>query len=165
VQVTLVIAKGQHAGKVIPVKKKQFVIGRHRDCQLSVSSSKISVHHCAILLRKKSVWLRDFDSTNGTFLNGERVSGECELHHGDRVRIGSLTFEVHVDGDAPDPKESMHSTKKVRAVSEDKAASLLHKQSWSEIDEGILTTGPDSAYELTDLKTPAVPASPEEPDE
>lgn len=155
-QVQLVIAKGQHAGKVIPVKKKQFAIGRHRECPLSVSSARISVHHCAILLRKSSVWVRDFDSTNGTYVNDERIVGDRELHHGDLLRVGSLVLEVRIDADAPDHLDKP-STKRSRAVSEDKAASLLHKESWSEIDDGILTVGAESSYELTDLKLPAIP--------
>lgn len=58
--------------------------------------------------------------------------------------------------DAPDVVESAPATKKLRSVTEDKAASLLHKQSWNEIDDGILTTGPESSYELTELKIPSV---------
>ena len=159
----MVIAKGQHTGKIIPVKKKQFVIGRHRDCQLSVSSSKISVHHCAILLRKDSVWVRDFDSTNGTQVNDERIKGDRQLNDGDMLRIGSLVLEVRIDASATNVAEPAPAKKKIRTISEDKAASLLHKGSWSEIDDGILAVGPDSSYELTDLKLPAVPPPAESP--
>ena len=163
-RVNLVIAKGQHAGKVIPVKKKQFVIGRHRDCQLSVSSPKISVHHCAILLRKDSAWVRDFDSTNGTLVNDERIRGDRQLQDGDTLQIGSLRVEVQIDANAADESERPSTKTKIRPVSEDKAASLLHKGSWSEIEEGILSVGPESNYELTDLKIPPVPP-PAEPQE
>ena len=54
----------------------------------------ISRHHCAIVVEQSYVAVRDFGSKNGTYVNGERVVGECELKSGDQLRVGPLEFEI-----------------------------------------------------------------------
>jgi anti-anti-sigma regulatory factor len=49
------------------------------------------------MLREGKVYVRDLGSTNGTYLNEERVRGELELHHGDALRIGPLDFDVEFE--------------------------------------------------------------------
>ena len=75
-KLSLVVASGLHAGKAIPITVPQFVIGRDPQCQLRPASSAISKRHCAIFVRGKEVFIRDFGSTNGTFVNDKLVEGE-----------------------------------------------------------------------------------------
>jgi pSer/pThr/pTyr-binding forkhead associated (FHA) protein len=102
-KVSLVVARGKRKGKVIPVAGEQFVIGRHKECRLKASGSTISQHHCAILQRQGKIFVRDFDSTNGTYVNQKRVQGEQELAPGDLLELGRLAFRVQVDADAEEP--------------------------------------------------------------
>src|SRR5262249_51451030 len=81
-------------GKVLEVKLTQFVIGRDPQCHLRPASPMISKRHCAIIQRDGNVFLRDFGSTNGSFVNDERVQGEVELKHDDRLKVGPLLFSV-----------------------------------------------------------------------
>lgn len=93
----VVLTEGKSAGKVIPVTLAQFVIGRDPDCQLRPASALISKRHCAVLVRGEKVFIRDFDSTNGTFVNDEPVKGERELRPQDKLKAGPLLFEVRIE--------------------------------------------------------------------
>src|SRR5579871_4389690 len=95
-KVSLVVAQGVHKGKVIPIPVAQFVIGRDEGCQLRPASPAISKRHCSIEVRKGKVFVRDFGSTNGTFVNNEQVSGELECNGDEKIRIGPLEFVLKV---------------------------------------------------------------------
>lgn len=98
-QAKLKVVGGKHHGKSIAVPKGKFLIGREQDCQLRPNSELVSRHHCVINIDDFTVRLRDLGSTNGTFVNGNRVRGEVTLKAGDRVRVGKLDFEILI----PDP--------------------------------------------------------------
>jgi pSer/pThr/pTyr-binding forkhead associated (FHA) protein len=93
----LVVAGGVHDGKAIPINLPQFVIGRDSQCQLRPASPAISKRHCAVMVRGNQVFVRDFGSTNGTFVNDELVQGEAEVHDGDRLKVGPLEFTVGLE--------------------------------------------------------------------
>ena len=90
----LKVAGGKHDGKIIPLQRKKFLIGRGDDCQLRPASGQVSRHHCAFTLDDYTVRLRDLGSTDGTLVNGNRIRGEVILETGDRVKVGTLDFEV-----------------------------------------------------------------------
>ncbi len=73
------------------------VIGRSRSCNLRLPSADASRRHAEILAGRDGFVLRDLRSTNGTFVNGERVE-ERTLRPGDRIEIGGdiITF-CHVE--------------------------------------------------------------------
>jgi len=93
----LVMTPGKQQGKVLEIKTPQFLVGRDPQCQLRPASPLISKRHCAILVREGKAFIRDFDSTNGTFVNGDPVKGERELHHDDQLKIGPIEFTVRLD--------------------------------------------------------------------
>ena len=95
-KVSLVVSQGIHKGKAIPVPVAQFVIGRDEDCQLRPSSPAVSKRHCAILIKSGKVFLQDFGSTNGTFVNEVPVAGEVEIKHDDQIRVGPLDFVLRL---------------------------------------------------------------------
>ncbi len=93
-QAKLRVIGGKHHGKTIPLGTSKFLIGREQDCQLRPNSELVSRHHCVFNLDDYTLRLRDLGSTNGTFLNDQRVRGEMTLKSGDRVRVGKLDFEI-----------------------------------------------------------------------
>jgi hypothetical protein len=97
-KVSLVVASGVHQGKVIPVVSQQFVIGRDPQCQLRPASQAISKQHCAILVKGGKVFLKDYGSTNGTFVDEEQIepNAELEVANGVRVRVGPLDFNIQI---------------------------------------------------------------------
>jgi pSer/pThr/pTyr-binding forkhead associated (FHA) protein len=101
-KLSLVVATpGKSEGKVIPITLSQFLIGRDPQCQLRPASPVISKRHCAVLIKGGKSFLRDFDSTNGTFVNDQPVKGEMELHDGDRLKVGPLSFVVRIEATVP----------------------------------------------------------------
>ena len=78
-KLSLVVDDGVHKGKVIPIPLKQFLIGRDAQCHLRPASPLISKRHCALLVQGEKIFVRDFDSTNGTLLNSRPVKGERQM--------------------------------------------------------------------------------------
>jgi predicted component of type VI protein secretion system len=97
-KVNLVVATGVHQGKVIPILGTEFLIGRDPQCQLRPASQAVSKQHCAVLIREGRVFVKDYGSTNGTFLNEEQIeaNGELELKADDRLRVGPLDFSIQL---------------------------------------------------------------------
>src|SRR5215467_6810309 len=97
----VVLTPGKQEGKILPIGLPQFLIGRDPQCHLRPASAAISKRHCALIQRDGKVFIRDFDSTNGTFVNDQPIKGEVELHHDDRLRAGPLLFAVQIEASAP----------------------------------------------------------------
>ena len=95
--VKLKVLQGTQAGNELSVPGPKFLIGRDEDCHLRPNSDVISRHHCVIIIDGGYVGIRDFGSKNGTFVNDQRISGECELKTGDQLTIGPLAFSIHLD--------------------------------------------------------------------
>ncbi len=97
----VVLSPGKMEGKSIPITTGQFLIGRDPDCHLRPTSALISKRHCALLIKGNDVFVRDFESTNGTTINDQPVRGERALHHGDRLKIGPLEFRTVIEVSPP----------------------------------------------------------------
>lgn len=90
----LKVIGGKHHGRVIPLTTRKFLVGREPDCHLRPNSESVSRHHCVFTLDDYTCHVRDLGSTNGTYVNGRRITGQVQLKSHDRVTIGKLTFEV-----------------------------------------------------------------------
>lgn len=67
-------------------------IGRHSSCQLAIRREDISRRHAEVHHEDGRFVIRDFGSTNGTFVNGRRLKGPQALNPGDRIDVGSSTI-------------------------------------------------------------------------
>ena len=76
------------AGHAYPITSRSFVIGRSRECDLRVTDGNASRRHAEIAQEGAIYVLVDLGSTNGTELNGRRVTRQ-ELADGDRITIGA----------------------------------------------------------------------------
>lgn len=70
------------------------VIGRDPDCAVRIDDTFISTHHARVLWHDAALRLEDLGSTNGTFVNGERVVGSSPLRTGDQIRLGGTVLEL-----------------------------------------------------------------------
>jgi pSer/pThr/pTyr-binding forkhead associated (FHA) protein len=121
---SLVVSAGKKQGKVIPILSSPFFIGRSPECQLRPASVLISKRHCAVLIRDSQALIHDFDSTNGTFVNGEPVRGEHQLLDGDHLKIGPLEFRIALQT-VPGASEPIPVPTSRSSVDEEAAAALL----------------------------------------
>jgi len=137
-KVKLVVASGVHEGREIPLAGPQFLIGRDPQCQLRPSSPAISKRHCAIIVRGGKVYVRDFGSTNGTFIDGNSVQGEIEIVDQARLKAGPLDFRVVIEVAkvAPTPPGTPIPKAKPKGEDDEFAAFLL------EGDEGAANAPP-----------------------
>jgi predicted component of type VI protein secretion system len=122
----VVLTAGKMEGKSIPIPLSQFLIGRDPQCHLRPASALISKRHCAVLVRGDRVFVRDFDSTNGTFVNGEAVKGEREVKADDHLKVGPLDFRLVFEAPAPVNKPTpVPSPAAPSGSSDDEAAAAL----------------------------------------
>lgn len=68
-------------------------VGRAEDNHFQIIHSTVSTHHCELILGDGTVLLRDCNSTNGTFVNGERVK-EVALQAGQTIHLGDVELFV-----------------------------------------------------------------------
>ena len=95
--VTLVLFKKGDARKAIDLTQKVTLIGRRPECDVRIPLLQISRKHCQIVQDQDQTVVRDLGSSNGTFLNGERIT-EGVVNAGDRLSVGATTFTVQIDG-------------------------------------------------------------------
>lgn len=91
------VVSGRHAGQSLRILWPRFLIGRGEDCHLRPSSDSVSRQHCLLSIDGERVSVRDLDSRNGTFVNGQRLAGERSLKSGDRLAVGRLEFEIQLE--------------------------------------------------------------------
>ncbi len=98
----LVILSQGMAGRSHELKVDKTTIGRVDDNTFPIAESSVSSHHCEILLRGADVVVHDLNSTNGTFINGNPVTGEAVLKPGQTLKLGQIELRLEVEG-APAP--------------------------------------------------------------
>jgi pSer/pThr/pTyr-binding forkhead associated (FHA) protein len=81
------------AGRSFPVTD-QVTIGRAANCQICVDDTFVSQLHARVYPYDGQVVIEDLGSTNGTFLNRNRLSGALAMNRGDRVQIGNTVLEL-----------------------------------------------------------------------
>ncbi|MEM6937340.1 MAG: FHA domain-containing protein [Pseudomonadota bacterium] len=109
---------GSTFGKNYPLHTDQ-VIGRHSDCDICLPNDEVSRRHAKILVTPTGLFVEDLESSNGTFVNGERVT-KAELKAGDELKLDMVRLLVQMPGvDAAKPKNTAERT----AVPEEPAKS------------------------------------------
>src|SRR5215470_11666456 len=121
----MVLSEGKARGQTIPITLQQFLIGRDKECQLRPASQMISKRHCAVLVKGGKAFVRDFGSTNGTFVNEDPVKGERELKHDDLLKVGPLQFRVVLEVTPPVNKPTPPPPKSSGGTDDDAVAAML----------------------------------------
>ena len=165
----IVLSEGKVKGKEIPIRSLPFVIGRDPQCQLRPASTFVSNRHCAILVRDNKVFVHDFQSTNGTFVNSRRIKDDIEVNNEDQLSVGSLTFAVRVDRlspvNRPTPPPSQSKSEGSHDDEEGAALLLLGLSEKTVSEEQITDTCGVPMESTIDMKAPPEgtkpPAKPE----
>jgi predicted component of type VI protein secretion system len=82
----------------VPLLFGRTSIGRKKDCGIRIPLASVSRHHAEIVVGEGGVLVRDLGSSNGTFVNNQRVLGDETLEPGDQVLVGGVVFTLQVDG-------------------------------------------------------------------
>ena len=82
-------------GREHPLTNDRVTIGRALENDVVITSKRVSREHARVRRQGWRVILDDLGSTNGTFLNDERVLAPVELHDGDRITVGDVIFTFH----------------------------------------------------------------------
>ena len=94
----LLVERGVDKDRKVELKQDRVIrLGRSQDCDLVLKDPMISRQHFEVEGRDGNFYIRDQGSTNGTFLNGERLEKETRLEIGDRIEAGDtlLSFIPH----------------------------------------------------------------------
>jgi predicted component of type VI protein secretion system len=142
----LVLSPGKWQGRVIPLLRSPFVIGRSEGCTLRPASPQIGERHCAVLLQEGKAYVQDLGEAGNTFLDDRAIQGTVEVRHGQRLRVGPLLFEVHLP-------QTANETAPPSLADEEAAALLLAGQ--TPTDDGWSITPPISRKPDDEPATPA----------
>jgi hypothetical protein len=95
----LEIVAGPRAGSKFPLDEAPLTVGRNSFAGVSCPEDNfLSGMHCSLQITSEGVLLKDLTSTNGTFLNGQRVV-QAQPRPGDLIEAGSVTMRIAVDPD------------------------------------------------------------------
>lgn len=83
----------------IPVGR-DLLVGRADDAAIKIIEGHVSRRHATMRASGRWVWIKDLGSSNGTFINGERLHGASRLFHGDEIAFDQIRYQLI--GDAPD---------------------------------------------------------------
>jgi pSer/pThr/pTyr-binding forkhead associated (FHA) protein len=77
-----------YEGRGIVIEGDEVVLGRVKSCTLRVVHPLVSRQHCRLTIASDGIFVEDMGSSNGTFVNGDRVRGRDQVRAGDRVTLG-----------------------------------------------------------------------------
>jgi uncharacterized protein DUF4388/FHA domain-containing protein len=99
---------GKYQGGEFPLRmNREIIIGRSSDLDMVLVEDMVSRRHAKISSTDGDVYIQDMGSTNGTFVNGEKIAGRAQLHEGDRILVGtSIIKVVAVEGSVAQQSEA-----------------------------------------------------------
>src|SRR5881296_2083796 len=100
----LVLLSEGLTGRTFELKVERTTVGRIEDNAFQIPETSVSSHHAEILLRGSDVVVKDLNSTNGTFINGEKVT-EAVLKPGQLLRLGQIEMRLETDATAAPSKK------------------------------------------------------------
>ncbi len=87
------IDKNQKQWRTI-IRSLPLAIGRSPSADLYLYSTSVSHRHAELFEQEGALWIRDFGSTNGTYVNSKRLAGPVQLHEGDSLHFADLVFRL-----------------------------------------------------------------------
>lgn len=86
----VVMSDGPLKGTNLVLEQDDIVVGRRDTSDLVIADPHVSLAHARVKRRQGAVLIEDLGSTNGTFVNGERLTTARALRHGDEVTFGTV---------------------------------------------------------------------------
>jgi pSer/pThr/pTyr-binding forkhead associated (FHA) protein len=116
--------------------QKEIVLGRQADCDLVLTEGHASRKHAKFSLADGAVWLEDLNSANGTFVNGQRITGKVRLNSGDRLRFDVEEFDFRIPAAAPaaDEGKTMYREPDSAVVAAESSGMYKRPGAWADPD-------------------------------
>ena len=108
----LVVLSEGLTGRSHELKAEKTTVGRVEDNTFQIPDSSVSSHHCEVLLKGSDVVIRDLNSTNGTFINGQQIT-EAVLKPSQILRLGQVEVRLEGDQTAATQKKTLDHTQVV----------------------------------------------------
>ena len=99
----LVLHEGKEIRQSWPLDADETTIGRWPENDIVIADRSISRHHTRVVRQGLRYLVEDLDSKNGTFVNGQRLTGPRELEDGDRILLAPKYQFTFVDAEATAP--------------------------------------------------------------
>jgi hypothetical protein len=90
----LMISQGSQAGLSAELAGGMIMIGRGADCQLILDDDYVSTRHARVVAAPNGIYVEDLGSTNGTYVNGQRITAPTTITLADSVRIGKTMLRL-----------------------------------------------------------------------
>src|SRR5437773_1019445 len=101
----LITTKGPNPGRRFPLDAESTLIGRQPDAAIYLESLAVSRHHALVVNDKGAYYVEDVGSSNGTYVNGGRISGRVPLTEADELQIGPYVLSLQLERQTPsDPQ-------------------------------------------------------------
>ena len=86
---------GKYQGGEFPLRmNREIIIGRSSDLDMVLVEDMVSRRHAKISSTEAEVYIQDMGSTNGTFVNEQRLAAPALVQPGDKIRVGTTTLEL-----------------------------------------------------------------------
>ncbi|HEX2997968.1 MAG TPA: FHA domain-containing protein [Anaerolineales bacterium] len=95
--ITLVIQMGRDTENKRQFLQPEIMIGRDPNCDINLIDEAVSAHHARLAHHHGQWWLEDLNSTNGTFLNREKLTTAAVVITGDQFKCGNTVFGIRVE--------------------------------------------------------------------
>jgi pSer/pThr/pTyr-binding forkhead associated (FHA) protein len=105
----LVLLSAGMTGRTHDLKAEKTTVGRVEDNSFQIAEPSVSSHHAELLLRGNDVIVRDLNSTNGTFINGEKIT-ESPIKPGQILRLGQIEMRLETETPPASSKKPLDQT-------------------------------------------------------
>lgn len=121
------------------VLKSETSFGRHADCDVLLTEGHASRRHAKLLLTPDGAWLEDLGSSNGTYINGSRITGRVRIASGDRLRFDVEEYDFRMPARAmqsivPDEHKTVYRPPEAAAVVAESSGMYKRPGAWADPD-------------------------------
>ena len=90
----LIVTQGSETGQSAALADGVIMIGRGADCQIILNDDYVSTRHARVVSGENGIYVEDLGSTNGSYVNGQRITAPTTITMSDTVRIGRTILKL-----------------------------------------------------------------------
>lgn len=162
----LIAKEGPASGVSYTLEQQEIFIGRDLSNDIVINDPEISRRHARLYKQGNAYVLEDLGSTNGTSVNGERLTGPCKINNGEAVGMGqNISFTYESD----EPINSEQATVAVASLDFDEGATLVADQEIISLENDYIAPSPNIPSEFAQVpeennfNSPSFPENPQPP--